>query len=173
MKLNNPSLPFLILLLLIIIVSCGKEEIPKSSLIVKDNILYKEGSNIPFTGKEKALVNNKIIEYDVKDGYKHGEFKLYFEDGNIEIQGQIDSNRNVGKWIYYFPDGEIESEGYFNFDLPNGKWIWNYPNGKRKEEGEYNNGFHIGKWSRFDLIGNVISEHTYELADSVVDNKNF
>ena len=159
----------LLVTILILTASCGKEEIPKSSLIVKDNLLYKEGSNIPFTGKEKALVNNKIVEYEVLDGLKHGEFKIYFEDGNLEMQGQVDSNRNVGKWQYFYPDGKIESEGNFNLDKPDGNWIWNYPDGKRKEEAKYDNGIRIGKWLQYDNNGNVTSEHNYELIDSAPD----
>ena len=154
----------------LLITSCGKEERPKSSLIVRDNILYKEGSDVPFTGRERAFVENKIIEYDVKDGYKHGEFRIYSEEGNIEIQGQLDSNRNVGKWQYFYPDGILESEGFFNMDSPDGKWIWNYADGRIKEEGVYKNGIRIGMWFRYDSTGKVIYNHNYELADSVTDS---
>jgi antitoxin component YwqK of YwqJK toxin-antitoxin module len=147
--------------------SCAKEEIPKSSLIVKDNLLYKQGSNIPFTGRERALVNNQIIEYDVKDGLKHGEFRIFSEDGILEVQGQIDSNRNVGKWQYFYANGEIESEGYFNLDLPDGKWFWNNPDGKKKEEGFYQNGERIGVWYQYDNNGEVIFEKNYDLNDTL------
>jgi len=151
--------------------SCTKEEAPKSSLIVKDNLLYKQGSNIPFTGRERALVNNQIIEYDVKDGLKHGEFRIFSEDGILEVQGQIDSNRNVGKWQYFYANGEIESEGYFNLDLPDGKWFWNYPDGKKKEEGFYQNSERIGMWYRYDNNGEVIFEKNYDLNDTVSTEK--
>lgn len=154
----------------ILLLSCAKEEIPKSSLVIKENLLYKEGSDVPFTGREKAMVDNKIIEYEVKDGLKHGKFILYSEDGNIEIAGQIDSNRNVGKWQYFFPNGEIESEGFFNFDRPDGKWVWNYPDGKRKEEGDYNNGIRVGLWYQYDNKGNIIFKHNYEFGDSTADS---
>jgi antitoxin component YwqK of YwqJK toxin-antitoxin module len=173
---NSPrvikNLSFLIILFSLIFAACEKEEVPKSSLIIKDNLLYKRGSDIPFTGKEKALVENKIIEYDVKDGLKHGGFKLYFENGNIEMQGQVDSNRNVGKWLYYYPDGQIESEGYFNLNLPDGKWIWNYSDGKRKEEGVYNNGVRIGMWYQFDSSGTVTYEHDYKSGEANTDSSN-
>ena len=159
-----------IVLFSIVFAACEKEEIPKSSLIIKDNILYKEGSDVPFTGREKALVDNKIIEYDVKDGLKHGEFRIYSEEGNIEIQGQLDSNRNVGKWQYFYPNGEIESEGYFNLDRPNGKWIWNYSDGKKKEEGEYIDGNRVGMWYQYDNDGKIIFEYNYELNDTTRDS---
>jgi len=172
MKLITFKIPSLIILLFlsIILTSCGKEEVPKSSLVIKDNLLYKKGSDVPFTGREKAKVEDKIIEYDVKNGYKHGDFILYFENGNIAMQGQLDSNRNIGKWSYYFPDGKLESEGYFNLDIPDGKWIWYFPGGKLKEKGEYNNGVRIGIWRQFDENGKLTFEHNYELTDSVTDD---
>jgi len=162
---------FFAVLFSLLIYSCTKEEIPKSSLIIKDNLLYKRGSDIPFTGREKALVDHKIVEYDVKDGLKHGEFRIFSEDGILEVQGQIDSNRNVGKWQYFYANGEIESEGYFNLDLPDGKWFWNYPDGKKKEEGFYQNGERIGMWYRYDNNGEVIFEKNYDLNDTLSTEK--
>ena len=160
------------ILLSMLFLSCGKEEIPKSSLIVKDNLLYKIGSNIPFTGREKALVDNKIVEYDVKDGLKHGDFRIFSADGKLEIQGQIDSNKNVGKWQYFYTNGKVESEGYFNYDRPDGKWVWNYPDGKRKEEGSYNNGERVGIWYQYDNNGEIIFENNYDLNDTLNTEKN-
>jgi len=154
-------------LLSLIFISCVKEEIPKSSLIIKDNLLYKRDSNVPFTGREKALVQDKIIEYDVKDGYKHGEFRIYNLDGTLQINGQLDSNRNVGKWQYYHPNGKIESEGNFDYDLPDGKWFWYDVQGKKKEEGAYNKGKRVGKWYQYDSTGKIILEKNFDIDDSL------
>ena len=154
-------------ILILFFYSCTKEEIPKSSLIIKDNLLYKQGSNIPFTGRERALVDDKIIEYDVKDGFKHGQFRIFSTDGKIEIQGQLDSNRNVGKWKYFYPDGQIESEGYFINDMPEGNWVWNYTDGKKREEGSYRNGERIGIWFQYDNNGEIIFEKNYDLKDTL------
>lgn len=162
----NPIIFILFFALSQFLLSCSKEELPKSSLVVKDNLLYKRGSDVPFTGTEKALVEGKILEYEVKDGYKHGFFRIYSEDGTPEIQGQLDSNRNVGKWQYFFPNGEIESEGYFNLDQPDDKWIWKYPDGRIKEEGEYNNGTRIGVWLSYDHSGKIINQNNYNFNDS-------
>lgn len=165
-KLNNLPLQIFVLLSLLFI-SCSKEEIPKSSLIIKDDLLYKRGSSVPFTGREKAMVDNKIVEYDVKDGLKHGEFRIFGVDGKLEIEGQIDSNRNVGKWQYFYTNGKVESEGHFNYDRPDGKWVWNYPDGKKKEEGSYRNGERIGMWYQYDNNGEVIFEKNYDFNDTL------
>lgn len=169
---NRNSIDIILLFLvsfigLVIIISCGKDEKPKSTLIVKDNLLYKQGSNIPFTGRERAFVENKIVEYDVVDGYKHGEFKIFSEDGVLEIEGQLDSNRNVGRWKYYYANGQIESEGLFLNDLPYGLWRWNYPDGKKREEGNYSKGLRVGVWYQYDNNGKIIYVINYDTGDTL------
>jgi antitoxin component YwqK of YwqJK toxin-antitoxin module len=148
--------------------SCGKEEIPKSNLIIKDNIIYERGSDVPFTGREKARTENKIIEYDVKDGLKHGVFLLYSLDGTLEVKGQIDSNRNVGKWQYFYSTGEIESEGNFDNDLPEGCWIYYFPDGKKREEGNFTKGKRTGIWYQYNEEGEVILEKNFDIDDTPV-----
>jgi len=147
--------------------SCAKEEIPKSSLIIKDNLLYKQNSNVPFTGRERALVNDKIVEYDVLDGLKHGEFRIFSEDGVLEMEGQLDSNKNVGRWKYYYANGQIESEGLFENDLPDGLWLWNYPDGKKREEGNYNKGQKVGMWYQYDSTGEIVYEINNDSGDTL------
>jgi len=147
--------------------ACEKNHIPKSDLVIKDSLIYKKGSDTPFTGREKARIEDKIIEYDILNGIKHGEFFLYYEDGTLQIKGKIDSNKNVGKWEYFYPNGEIESQGFFINDMPEGRWTWFYTNGKLKEEGSYHNGRRVGWWKQFDENGNVIFENDFKMSDSL------
>ena len=146
--------------------SCSNEELPKSDLIIKENIIYKRGSSVPFTGKEKSIVDNKIIEYEIKDGLKDGEFRIYYADGTLEISGQLEKNINVGKWQYFYPDGEIESEGFFEEDEPEGKWLWYYRDGKIREEGSYQSGHRIGWWYQYDGNGEIIFKKNFDIEDS-------
>lgn len=160
--------PLLLLFLFsLLFTHCGKDEIPKSDLVIKDNLFYKKGNDAPFTGREKVRVENKIMEYDIKDGIKHGEFRLYSENGNLEIKGQLDSNRNVGKWQYFYPGGEIESEGYFVNNLSDGKWVWYYPEGEKREEGSYQKGQRVGLWYQFNNNGEVVFKKNFDLEDTL------
>jgi len=145
----------------------NNNEIPESSLTIRDNVIYKNGSDIPFTGREKAHVENKIIEYDIVDGLKHGVFRLYYESGNIEIVGQIDQNKNVGKWQYFYESGQVESEGRFVDDLPEGEWKWYYRSGDIREQGSFNGGKRVGLWKQYDESGNVIKEKEVLESDSL------
>ena len=149
--------------------ACDKKDndIPESSLSIRDNLIYKNGSDIPFTGREKARVENKIIEYDIVDGLKHGDFRLYYESGNIEIKGQIDKNKNIGKWQYFYESGQVESEGRFVDDLPEGEWKWYYRSGDLREQGSFKGGKRVGLWKQFDVSGNVIEEKEIFESDSL------
>ena len=143
------------------------DDTPKSSLIIRDNVIYNNGSDIPFTGREKAKVENKIIEYDIVDGLKHGDFRMYYESGNIEVKGQIDKNRNIGKWQYFYESGQIESEGMFVDNLPEGEWKWFYRSGDLREHGSFEGGKRVGMWKQFDESGNVIKEEEILESDSL------
>jgi len=140
---------------------------PESSLTIRDNVIYENGSDIPFTGREKARVENKIIEYDIVDGLKHGDFRLYYESGNIEIIGQIDKNRNIGKWQYFYESGQMESEGNFVDDLPEGEWKWYYRSGDLREQRSFEGGKRIGLWKQLNEGGNVIKEEEVLESDSL------
>lgn len=152
---------------------CNQDYVPESSLEMRDTLIYKKGSNIPFTGREKARVRNKVIEYNVFEGVRHGEFIIYYENGNIEIKGQMDNGRNLGKWQYYYQSGEIESEGYFVNNQPEGKWIWYSLLGNIKEEGNYKQGRRVGLWKNFDDDGNVIQEKEFSFDDTTSSNEIF
>ncbi len=154
-------------------VSCNQDEVPASSLELRDTLIYKKGETKPYTGHEKARIKDKIIEYDVVNGIKQGDFKLYFLNGDVQIEGRLKDNKNVGLWKYYYDTGELESKGEFENDKPKGEWTWYYPSGKIKERGNYFEGNRIGKWQDFDEAGNVTEEKDFSLQDSVSDNENF
>ena len=162
----------LTLVILFLTSFCKEEYIPESSLEMRDTLIYKKGSNIPFNGREKARVNNKIIEYDVVDGVRHGEFIIYYENGNFEIKGQMEYGKNVGKWQYFYESGELESEGNYVNDKPEGKWVWYSLSGNVIEEGDYKQGRRVGLWRNFDEYGNVTLEKEFSFDDTTNSNAN-
>lgn len=150
--------------------SCGEKKDSEADLVLKDGLLYKKGSDTPYTGRERAIVDNNIIEYDVKDGIRHGEFLLYSIEEILMIKGQLDSNRNVGKWQYFYPTGELESEGHFINNQPEGIWFWYYRDGKKREEGNYNAGMRVGVWYQYDHDGKIVFEKDFNDTSAVSPN---
>lgn len=162
-----------LLLIVGLLASCNQNEVPASSLELRDTLIYKKGEAQPYTGHEKARIKDKIIEYDVVNGIKQGDFKLYSLNGNLQIEGRLKDNKNVGLWKYYYETGELESKGEFENDKPRGEWTWYYPSGKIKERGNYFEGKRIGKWKDFDEDGNVTEEKDFSLQDSVSGDGSF
>jgi antitoxin component YwqK of YwqJK toxin-antitoxin module len=137
------------------LLSCTKKENTTGDLTKIKGLLYKNGSKTPFTGREKAKLQNRIIEYNVVDGLKNGDFKIFYAEGRPQMVGQMINNKNEGHWKYYYESLSVESEGNFNNDLADGNWIWYYPNGNVKEQGNFVEGKRDGKWITYEDNGKV------------------
>jgi antitoxin component YwqK of YwqJK toxin-antitoxin module len=155
-------------LIQVLAISCGDNiKLTDNDLEIRDNLIYERGKEIPFTGIEQARVDDKIIEYEIVEGVKHGSFKLYFENGNEEIIGMIDNNANTGEWKYFFESGNLESEGFFVDDMPEGRWVWYYESGKIKEEGSFIKGNRVEWWYQYDSDGNESYSKNFDEIDSL------
>jgi antitoxin component YwqK of YwqJK toxin-antitoxin module len=157
------SLKYLVpVLLVFLLVSCSPKRIDKSGFTIKNNIVYKNDSDKPYTGIVKTKAEGKNFEYSVKEGLKNGEFKITFENGNLIMKGNIVNDKNEGKWVYFYPSGELESEGNFKLNKPDSVWVWYFPGGKVKEKGIFVNGLREGNWKMYDEFGNVSMEYEYK-----------
>jgi antitoxin component YwqK of YwqJK toxin-antitoxin module len=145
----------------------------KNEIVLRnDGLLYKSGSKITFTGRVIDTVQRKIMEYDVVNGIKNGEFILYYQNGNVEMYGHIIDNNYTGKWYYFYPDGQLESEGYFKDDKAYLMWKWYYKNGSLKEEGIYVNGMKEGKWESYNPNGSLKTKIIYR-KDEILNQIDF
>ena len=159
-------------LLVFLLFSCSPKKNDKSRFSIKDNIVYRNDSNKPFTGLVKSKAEGKNFEYYVKDGLKNGEFKITFENGNLIMKGNIVNDNNEGKWVYYYASGELETEGNFRYNKADSIWVWYFPSGKVKEKGTFVNGLREGNWKMYDEFGNVSMENEYKNGvGSVLDQK--
>lgn len=122
-------------------------------IYIEDGLIFKQGESKPFTGRILDTLENKIVEYDVVQGLKNGEFCVANFDGIFTVSGAIKNNQNVGTWSYYYEGGQLESKGSFKNDLPHGKWQWFYIDGTLKSEGYYINGIEEGEWKSFSERG--------------------
>jgi antitoxin component YwqK of YwqJK toxin-antitoxin module len=126
----------------------------KTSLFLKNGVIYVEGESFPFTGRMLDTLDNKMmVEFDVVNGLKNGEFFLYSVSGKLKAYGYMQNNKNTGTWEYYYDNGQLECTGEFKNDKPIGKWFWYYENGVRKCEGIYLNGVPEGNWMKYDNDG--------------------
>jgi antitoxin component YwqK of YwqJK toxin-antitoxin module len=121
----------------------------------RDGLLFVLGKDKIFSGRVVDTLAKRILEYEVVDGKKNGEFKLSSLNGSIEMVGTIIDNLNEGQWRYYYPNGQLESIGNFENNLSVGKWTWYFESGKIKEIGHFKAGQKDGNWTIFDEKGNL------------------
>ena len=69
------------------------------------------------------------IEVD-KDGY----VKKYYENGQLEVEGNRKAGNREGLWKWYYGNGQLELEGNYGTDGWNGLWKWYYENGQLARE---------------------------------------
>jgi antitoxin component YwqK of YwqJK toxin-antitoxin module len=182
MSLNMKKSKNIIIVLILIIISIailfGLDMLrkappePESGVFTKNGLLYKSGSDKPFTGKVKDSVANNVMVYDVVNGIKFGRFELYTNGDHLTISGELENNENTGEWTYYYPSGKIESRGGFEDNILAGKWTWYYKDGTIKEEGFYIKGEREGKWVTYNENGIIQSQVTFEKGKAICEIKN-
>jgi len=90
-----------------------------NKIFINDGLIYKNGESNPYTGRIlDTLQNHLIIEYDVVNGLKNGEFLVSTVEGIFTVYGFIENNKNIGRWQYYYENGQLECTGEFIDDTP-------------------------------------------------------
>jgi antitoxin component YwqK of YwqJK toxin-antitoxin module len=140
-------------------------------IVITDGLIYMRGEDSPYSGRVLDTLENKILEYDVVNGLKNGEFKISTFSGNNSVYGFIKNNKNVGIWKYFYEDGNLESIGGFHEDKPMGKWKWFYQNGNLKSVGIYILGQHEGRWMNYDDEGFLVSIINYTKGEIIREIK--
>ncbi|OFX23629.1 MAG: hypothetical protein A2033_15655 [Bacteroidetes bacterium GWA2_31_9] len=117
---------------------------------------------------KKAMVNmyeegdsTKVVKRQIK----------YYQNGNIEVEGDFENGKRTGKWTYYYDSGNKWSEGTFENDLSNGKFTVWYKDGKINYKSEYNKGQPDGKWTFYDEKEKPIKEVVFEKGNKKSEKK--
>ena len=151
------TLPFLLFLLILInIVSCSSTGQKKKLNITIDSVIYKPGTKELFTGKWDDKFQGMRVTFDVVNGKKDGDFRIYYSNGKLQMSGQLKNNRNVGEWKYFYDNGNLESGGIFENDKPEGEWYWYFPDSTLRQTGFFHQGVREGIWKTYDTTGSLI-----------------
>jgi antitoxin component YwqK of YwqJK toxin-antitoxin module len=155
-------------ILLIVLFLSSNRSNDQGRIVIPNDIIYTKNTSIPYTGKMlDTLDNNLIVNFNVVDGLKQGEFYLLTMDGKYAVQGYMNKNKNDGNWKYFYENGKLECTGNFIDDEPTGKWVWFYKNGLKKCEGNFVNNKPNGKWIKYDEEGNVSLIVYYRVGDVI------
>jgi len=125
----------------------------------------RKGQNLILRTVRKLQAENaitpfkwKLPEEDVLNGKKsllpvRGEFKQYYEDGKIALEGQVEDKMREGHWFHYYPNGQILAEGIYIQGKKEGKWHFYYSDGKTMTSGEFQNDQRNGSWKEMGKTG--------------------
>ena len=94
-------------------------------------------------------------------GDYQGYWKLYYDTGELQAEGEFENSRRIGDWVYYHKNGEVEHKAKFVDGLPQGKWTWYFDNGKLRREEYYRRGKEDGKVIEYDREGKIVVEGDY------------
>ncbi|MBI9058549.1 MAG: hypothetical protein JEZ01_12365 [Labilibaculum sp.] len=96
---------------------------------------------------EKDKKNNLI--YDSKGQLLSGEWKEYYDNGNLKLSGTFNTYKKNGEWRYYYENSQLKKTGNFNDDKKIEEWQYYYENGYKKMIGAFLNNERNGKWLRY------------------------
>jgi hypothetical protein len=95
------------------------------------------------------------------DDNLHGEYKAYYENGNIKMtQNYVDHNLS-GDCIYYYENGNVELKYNYVDGKRQGESVGYYENGNIKETENYVNDYIRGECVDYYENGNIQSKYNY------------
>ena len=84
--------------------------------------------------------NIKVEFQYYRDGgsvVKHGFYKEYYQNGQVEVKGNLVDGKREGKVVRYYESGRVKLEKNHVNNLLNGKFVEYYENGIIKDEDIY------------------------------------
>ena len=105
--------------------------------------------------------NGKIIGEGIitEKGEKDGQWKEYYEDGNLKAEGSYNKDIKTGNWNFYHKNRTLEQEGsYTDKGKKEGIWKWYYDTGRLLREENFYNGLADGLMTEYDEKGEIITQ---------------
>lgn len=96
------------------------------------------------------------------NGLKQGDWKEFFDTGELKGEGKYINSQRIGGWKYYYKNGKTEQNGTFlKNEIPDGEWIWYYENGDTLRFETFINGLRNGIMIEYSDTGTVIAKGEY------------
>ncbi len=131
--------------------------------------------DVPFGIHRTYDENGKIEKADIYDSGRviasgavnegdkeEGDWKEFYENGEIKAEGKYVDGVKVGDWKYLFRDGKkFETGKYDAKGKQSGKWLWYYDDGKLRRESNFIKGQEDGDFIEYNDSGSVITQGQY------------
>jgi len=91
----------------------------------------------------------------------HGERKVYYESGKLEIIENYNMGKFTSPYKRFYENGEIQQEGNYDNNVANGEWKKYYKNGQIEEIVNLVDNEENGPFQEFYENGNLKAEGSY------------
>ncbi|HFA49130.1 MAG TPA: hypothetical protein ENJ95_08940, partial [Bacteroidetes bacterium] len=97
------------------------------------------------------------------NSYKQGQYKSYYENGQLKEEGEYYRGAKIGNWGFYNEDGDKKEERFFEFpDTSLAPFMLFHDGGQPKVMGTLLDGKRDGRWFTFDNGGKILTMETYK-----------
>ena len=93
---------------LILVTSCGENEVDSSKLEEQDGLFYIKSTTVPFTGKTTGE-----IQTTYKDGKIEGPYERYYKKGQLREKGTYKDGKRDGPYVWYHSNGQLKEKGNY------------------------------------------------------------
>ena len=95
---------------------------------------------------------------DIVSYFKNGQYKKYYENGNICSNLNYKNGNLHGNCIWYFENGNKFKEEEYENGIPHGKVIGYHENGEIGKVGHHKDGKNVGEFIYYNDKGEIISK---------------
>lgn len=138
---NMSFLKFLPLMSMLVLAACGNG--------LEEKVVSSYDNGKPAKVRVYNRENQCVREVD------------YYDNGTVMMEGEMKDGVRNGEWISYFLDGKVQSTGFFENDVRTGKSLVYYENGNLWMDGSYKNGKKSGLWIYYDEQGYETFRYDY------------
>ena len=92
---------------------------------------------------------------------EHGESLIWYDDGQVKMQGEYIDGVRDGLWRSWWSDGIMRGEGRLYRNKRIGTWTMWHENGQKRIETSYDKGLTHGRSTTWDAEGNVVETGEY------------
>lgn len=101
-----------------------------------------------------------------ENGEKYGIWTIYYSNGNVKEKGFLDGESKVDRWCSYYENGSIKDSGFYLGNKPIGFWYYFYENGNLQKSCKIFDGQYIGEYVEYDEKGKVLFKENKEYKES-------
>ena len=83
-------------------------------------------AEIPYKSGETHYLYSRYLSEDKSRWIKHGLFRSFYENGQLQSEGQYQHGAEEGLWRDFHENGQLAAEGSYHQGEEMGEWrFWN------------------------------------------------